>query len=89
MIKQTQYAPIIKGKEGEFLALSKLPASVKDSIVPIVDLVANSNKTFEKHITATIGYLKKWHKENLMYIEDTYPRRRINLFRSALHEIYF
>lgn len=84
MIKQSQYAPILKGKEGEFLALSKLPDSTKDSIVPIVDLIANSNKTFEKHITATIGYLKKWHKENLIYI-DGYMIQEGELVFSGQH----
>ncbi|MBU0561593.1 MAG: beta family protein [Bacteroidetes bacterium] len=59
MIRKEQYAPILKGKQGEFIALSKLPDSIKDTIVPIVEIVFNPGNKFENHIKATVGYLKK------------------------------
>jgi len=64
-----QYAPILKAKEGEFLALSKLPDNIKDSIVPIVDIVPNPIKLFNDHIKATLKYFNKWPKNRLMYID--------------------
>jgi hypothetical protein len=84
MIKQDQYAPILKGKDGEFLALSKLPDSIKDSIVPIIDIVSNSNKTFENHIKATVGYLRKWLPKRPLYI-DGYMVQEGELIYSGQH----
>jgi len=69
MINQNQYVPILKGKEGEFRALSKLPEEIKDSIVPIIDLVPNSQKKFDDHIKSTLGYIKKWQRNRLLYID--------------------
>lgn len=69
MIRFNQYAPILKGKEGEFIALSKLPKNLKELLVPIVDIVQEPNKTFEKHIQSTIGYFKKWDQDKLLYVD--------------------
>ena len=51
MIRQEQYVPILKCKDGELTALSKLSDDIKDLIVPIVDIVFDPNKKFENHIS--------------------------------------
>lgn len=84
MISQKQYAPILKCKDGEFKALSKLSAAEKDQIVPIIDIVDNPTKSFEDHITATIGYLNKWDTDRLLYI-DGYMVQEGELVFSGQH----
>ncbi len=84
MISQKQYAPILKCKDGEFKALSKLSVAEKDQIVPIIDIVDNPTKSFEDHITATIGYLNKWDTDRLLYI-DGYMVQEGELIFSGQH----
>lgn len=70
MIKNEHYVPVLKCKAGEFIALDKLPDELKDNIVPVADLVPIQNKkTFEKHIQSSIGYIQKWNRDNMLYID--------------------
>lgn len=70
MIAQEKYVPILKCKAGEFIALAKLPDSLKDEIVPIADLVPIQNKkSFVEHIKSSIGYILTWGNERLLYID--------------------
>ncbi len=39
MISSDKYVPILKGKSGEFRALSNLTHEIKESIIPIIDIV--------------------------------------------------
>ena len=48
MIENNKYVPILKGKEGEFIALQKLPSDIKNDIIPIIDLVPNNSKKNRK-----------------------------------------
>jgi len=79
MIKSVNYVPVLKCKAGEFTALSISQASLKDDIVPIADLVPIQNKKkFEDHIQSSIGYIQKWDRERLLYI-DGYMIQDIDL----------
>jgi len=70
MIKSVDYVPVLKCKAGELIALSKLPEALRNDIVPIADLVPIQNKKkFEDHIQSSIGYIQKWDKERLLYID--------------------
>jgi len=69
MISRDKYVPVIKCKAGEFIALSKLPEEFKDEIVPIADLVPNPQKKLEEHIHSSIGYIQRWDRERLIYID--------------------
>ncbi len=69
MIDNTKYVPILKGKEGEFRALQKLPSDIKDNIIPIIDLVPNNTKKIEKHSQAILKYFNRWGKQRLIYID--------------------
>ncbi len=89
MVRQEQYVPILKCKDGELTALSKLSDDFKDSIVPIVDIVFDPNKKFENHIKSTIGYLKKkWTKNKLIYI-DGYMVQESELIFSGQHYMQY
>ncbi len=88
MISQRQYVPILKCKDGEFKALSKLSSSEKDQLVPIVDIVDNLSKSFEDHITATIGYLSKWDADRPLYI-DGYMVQESELIFSGQHYMQY
>lgn len=58
MIKPKQYVPILKGKRGEFRGLQKLPSSVLDYIVPVIDLVPPAfNKNLSKQIEENQDYV--------------------------------
>lgn len=70
MISEKQYVPILKGKDGEFSALAKLPSEQKERIVPIIDLVPNPSKKFNDHLKDILGYVKKkWEQHRLFYID--------------------
>jgi hypothetical protein len=89
MIGQQKYVPILKGKSGEFSALEKLDGTIKDLIVPIIDMVPNPTKTFEKSITDFLGYItKKWIKDKLIYI-DGYMIQDQGLMASGMHPLQF
>ena len=88
MIKPKQYVPILKGKRGEFRGLQKLPSSVLDYIVPVIDIVPPPfNKTLSNHIETTINYIRKyWYKERLLYI-DGYMIKDYELLENGLHPV--
>lgn len=69
MILKGKYVPLLKCKAGEFIALSKLSEEIKDEIVPIAELVPNSQKKIEEHIHSSIGYIQRWNKDRLIYID--------------------
>lgn len=70
MIDKEKYVPILKCKAGEFIALDKLSEDLKDEIIPIADLVPVQNKkSFVEHIKSSIGYIKSWGNERLLYID--------------------
>jgi hypothetical protein len=70
MIAQEKYVPILKCKKGEFIALNKLPDNLKDEIIPIADLVPVQNKkSFVEHIKSSVGYIRTWGAERLLYID--------------------
>lgn len=70
MIDREKYVPILKCKAGEFIALAKLPDSLKNETVPIADLVpVHNKKSFVEHIKSSIGYIKSWGNERLLYID--------------------
>lgn len=69
MIPQNKYVPLLKCKAGEFVALNKLPDSLKDEIVPVADLVANPQKKWEDHIKSLISYVRTWNSDRLLYLD--------------------
>jgi hypothetical protein len=88
MISQNQYAPILKCKEGELKALTKLSLKQKDSVVPIVDIVDNPLKSFEEQVNAAVTYLSKWDKNRLLYI-DGYMVQEGELIFSGQHYMQY
>ncbi len=104
MISPDQYVPILKCKRGEFRALVKLPASVLDKIVPVIDLVPPQNlnafrkqkKTkeeyqeyLEKYFTVVLDYFRKyWQKQRLLYI-DGYMIQDLGLLKNDVHPIEY
>lgn len=79
MISSEKYVPILKGKAAEFQALSKFDASLKDNIIPLIELVPfiakstklskKAPKTFDDYINSVLSYFKKWDKSRLIYID--------------------
>jgi len=90
LIEATQYVPILKGKRGEFRALSALKTDVLDKITPIIDIVVPANKKpLTQHINATIGYFRKyWNKEKLIYF-DGYMIQEQELLSGGIHSMQF
>ncbi|OQY72389.1 MAG: hypothetical protein B6D44_10205 [Ignavibacteriales bacterium UTCHB2] len=90
MIKPDQYAPILKGKRGEFRALAALNDEVLDKTTPVVDIVIPpNNKTLSQHINTTNEYfVKYWKKEKLIYI-DGYMIQEQGLLRGGIHPIQY
>lgn len=81
MIPQNKYVPLLKCKAGEFIALNKLPDNLKDEIVPVVDLVpVAQGKTFVEHINSSIGYIKTWPNQRLLYVDGYVIQSFNNLF---------
>jgi hypothetical protein len=82
MISKEQYVPILKGKAGEFLALSKLDTVIKDSIIPLIELVPKpTTKGFEDHIISTLGYIQKnWEPHRVIYVDGYMIQDSGNLF---------
>jgi len=81
MISIEKYVPILKCKYGEFIALTKLSAEVRNQVIPIFDLVPPGKKKFEDHIEDSLKYIRKWDKEKLFYVDgylvqdDNYSQR--------------
>lgn len=74
MALHMKYAPILKGKDGEFLALETLSDECKNSITPIVEMVPFAEGIDEdKMITRIDKYIKqivkKWGKGRTIYID--------------------
>ncbi|HET54716.1 MAG TPA: hypothetical protein ENN33_05810 [Ignavibacteria bacterium] len=95
MISRDKYAPILKGKYGEFTALSKLDDEIKQNIIPIVDLLQfvpqvvkdpkKKEKTFDDYVNTIIKYFSdKWDKERLIYI-DCYMTDDEGLLENGIH----
>lgn len=90
MVRYNKYIPILKGKAGEFTALNLLSQDLQQDIIPIIDIVPTPpNKTFDKHISDTVNYFKKyWQKDNLIYI-DGYMIQDAGNILSGLHPMNF
>lgn len=80
MISRDKYVPILKGKFGEFTALSKLEDDIKQTVIPIIDLLRfvpqvvkdpkKKEKTFDDYVKTIIKYfINMWEKERLVYID--------------------
>lgn len=65
--------PLLRGKQGETLALKRLELSVKESILPLLDIddcPPSEKKSFERHLELTIERLAKaWGKEHELIID--------------------
>lgn len=90
MIEATQYVPILKGKRGEFRAISELNAEVLDKITPVVDIVLpRINQSLTAHINTTIGYFRRyWEPKKLIYI-DSYLIQDQGLLDNGSHPMTF
>src|ERR1700730_18185355 len=70
------YVPILKGKEGEFAALEELSSSVRDAILPLVEVprvpydYANERpaKTLDEHVAGIAGRLQKCWPDRQPYL---------------------
>ena len=104
MISTEQYVPILKGKRGEFNAMAKLPISVLNDIVPVIDLVPppdlnnflkekKSKEEYQNYLTkyfsTIVRYIKKcWRRNRLFYI-DGYMIQDLGLLKNNVHPIEF
>jgi len=88
MIENDKYVPILKGKQGEFIALQKLPSDIKNKIIPVIDLVPNNTKNIEDHVKSILRYFSKWEKERLIYI-DGYLLDDSILLPGNIHPVQF
>jgi len=88
MIENDKYVPILKGKQGEFIALHKLPSEIKNEIIPVIDLVPNNTKKIEDHVQSILRYFSKWEKERLIYV-DAYMLDDSILLPDSVHPVKF
>jgi Beta protein len=68
-----KYMPVLRGKQGEIHALTRLAADVKTAILPLLDIdesPSTEKKPFEKHLDLTVGNLARaWGKEYEVIID--------------------
>lgn len=99
MITPEQYAPILKGKKGEFLALYSLNSDIRNKIVPIIDIVTlpntkkystlESEEKLELHINTTFEYFNKyWDKSSKIYVDGYMMQKYPFLVKHPL-EMFF
>lgn len=99
MIDKDKYVPILKGKYGEFTALSKLDNEIKQNIIPIVDLLQfvpqvvkdlkKKEKPFDDYVNTIIKYFNDmWEKERSIYI-DFYLFDNDKKMRDGTHPINY
>src|SRR5229473_2564364 len=71
------YVPILKGKEGEFAALEELSSSVRDAILPLVEVprvpydYANERpaRTLDEHVGGIAERLRKCWTGRPLYLD--------------------
>ncbi|NUN09519.1 MAG: beta family protein [Ignavibacteriaceae bacterium] len=88
MFDELKYVPVLKGKQGEFMALGFLETKLKSQIYPLIDLVPNSKKQLGKHIDKVITYFDKWGKQSPIMI-DGYMLADYNLQLNNLHPVVY
>jgi len=88
MFGELKYVPVLKGKQGEFMALGYLSAKHKSQIYPLIDLVPNSGKQLAKHIDKVITYFDKWGTESPIMV-DGYMFANYTLQLNNLHPVVY
>ncbi len=76
MLKTTQYVPVLKWRQGEYQALFRLDAAVKDRIVPLIEVtppewdfeLAKQAKSIDEHLVKFAPRLKQKWGERLAYL---------------------
>jgi hypothetical protein len=95
MVSIDKYVPILKGKQGEFMALEKLDTHVKDSIVPVIDLVGfvpnpkKPEKDFDNHIRTTLKYFSRYWELNRKTYVDGYMIEDFGMLSSGVHPMKY
>lgn len=72
-----RYVPILKGKEGEFAALDELSSSVRDALLPLVEVprvpfdYANERpaRTLDEHVSGIAARLRKCWADRPLYLD--------------------
>lgn len=81
------YVPILKGKEGEFAALSELSDAVRDTILPLIEVPRvpydyvneRPTKTLDEHVAGVADRLQRCWQDRPVYLDLPWFGERENL----------
>ena len=90
------YMPILKWRQGEYLALEKLESNIKDKVVPLIEIPpiewdfesGSKAKTIDKHLQPFAKRLEQKWRDRTAYIDLNYIEQTISM-QNGIHPLIY